>query len=515
MRRLLVPLLLATLPCLAARRPGTIAIPMRDGAALAADLYRAAGDAPAPAVVIHTPYNKNGFRVVFARDQPDDALLASDAYAFVVVDWRGRHASRAAGAMGRLGEDGYDLVEWVGAQPWCDGKVGMWGASALAQAQYRTAEQRPPHLACGVPLVPRGSYAYESFYPGGVLRLELVDTLDLLGFGMKQRIVEHPTEDAFWRTAARVSWRPDQIAAPLLLIGGWYDINLTATLSDFADLRRRGDPVARDGHRLLIGPWSHSAVDRREQGELEFAAAEGVAGRAALAWCDRWLRGIEQTDRPPIEYYQMGEEAWHGADRWPTPGDEQVWYLQADRTLTPEPPGFDGGTVDWSYDPADPAPTLGGQVLRPGVPVGPRDQNALLERRDVVAFTTPPLGEATALRGPMRVDLAATVEQSETTLAARLCHVDAGGRSILISDGIRRVSHRHGSAQPAPLVIGEVAEVTVDLSDTAYTVPAGDRLRLVLSVANAPRFEPPAAPDRVQIWCDERHASALRVTVAR
>lgn len=493
MRPCLAAALLVALAARAAPRPTGVSIPLRDGARLAADLYHRDDGRRRPLVILQTPYNKTGLRPALTAAEPRGALFASDQYDFLVVDWRGRHASADAGGDGprRLGLDGYDVIEWAAAQPWCGGKIGTWGPSALGQVQYRSAEQRPPHLAACVPLVACGAYRYDRVYPGGVLRRELVDTFDLLGFALRSPLEQHPEPDGFWRLAA-AGWRPERIAAPMLLIAGWYDINLPDSLHDFTTLRARGDPAARADHRLLIGPWSHSRIDALEQGELAFPEAEGAAGRAALAWFDRWLRGLPAADTPPIEYLQMLDNQWQQAAAWPRDDlREATFHLAANGALTAEPGPAPNAL--WPYDPTDPCPTLGGAVLNPRLRAGPCDLTPLLARADVATFTSAPLAADLRLCGPAQVTLEASIDPPPSTLTARLAHLNHRGQTLLITDSAARV--------PA------TGEVTIALPDTAYTIPAGHRLRLVLSTANSPRFDPPGQACRVAI-------RAGRVTVA-
>src|SRR5215468_7719311 len=127
----------------------TTTIPMRDGKALAADVYRPRGGDRRPAILIQTPYNKSLMRPWWAGVGPygKDSLFTDTRYAFVVTDRRGRHGSQpalAAGAQPQLGQDGFDTIAWITKQDWSNGKVATWGASALAQGQYETARENPP-----------------------------------------------------------------------------------------------------------------------------------------------------------------------------------------------------------------------------------------------------------------------------------------------------------------------------------------------------------------------------------
>jgi putative CocE/NonD family hydrolase len=141
-------------------------IPMREGQSLAADLYYVLPLTRKPTILIQTPYNKLLLR---------NATLPFDLadYYVVIVDWRGFFGSTAAASAGYdLGLDGYDCVEWIAAQSWSDGKVGMYGGSALGAIQFMTARYRPPHLVCAMPTITDFKKGYTNFYWGGDYRKE-------------------------------------------------------------------------------------------------------------------------------------------------------------------------------------------------------------------------------------------------------------------------------------------------------------------------------------------------------
>ena len=153
-----------------------IAIPTRDGKTLAADLYTSDTTVKRPTILIQTPYNKLYYRLATViPPEAGGSLFPLDTlhYNYVTVDWRGFYGSKSAAVPNYdRGLDGYDAVEWIASQPWSDGKVGTWGASALGQIQFLTAKHRPPHLVCSVPLVKDFKTKYTDFYYGGVYRKE-------------------------------------------------------------------------------------------------------------------------------------------------------------------------------------------------------------------------------------------------------------------------------------------------------------------------------------------------------
>ncbi|NNJ54983.1 MAG: CocE/NonD family hydrolase, partial [Bacteroidia bacterium] len=161
--------LLITTATSAQLSPDSRDIPMRDGKYLAADFYSNDSTVQKPTILIMTPYGKFFYTIIgLPFDIGYD--FSKSNYNFVIVDWRGRFASSGAFAIDSdNGEDGYDVVEWIAAQSWSDGKIGTWGPSALGGVQFDLAKEKPPHLTCCVPEVAAPIYEYSHYHPGGVL----------------------------------------------------------------------------------------------------------------------------------------------------------------------------------------------------------------------------------------------------------------------------------------------------------------------------------------------------------
>lgn len=483
-----------------------VRIPMRDGAVLAANVARPRAPGRYPAIVVQTPYDKNRLgREVGDLPGAGEAGRGSlkawarmdrEHYAYVIVDWRGFFGSRAAGAgrrPGQRGEDGFDVVEWVATQPWCDGRVGTWGGSALGKAQLDTAAEQPPHLVCAVPLIAFMGTSYESFFEGGV-RLEAhTRALDALGFGVGGFVDQNPLPGApAWRLARRFTYRPERIAVPCLFISGWWDHYPREVIETFEDVRARGGPEARAHSRLVLGPWSHTAVDVAEQGDLAFPAAEGYSTTLTLRFFDRFLRGV--TDGwdavPRVHVFQTREERWvtgeRPADLWGTP---TAFALRPDGRLTHEPPTEAAAAAarTYRYDPRTPLPTIGGRNMLP-LTHGPKDITALGARTDLVAFATAPLAEPLALRGAAELTLTVACDRPDVDLVLLLGDTFPDGRTYLVGEAIQRASLR-GGREAQPLRPGEAVPVTLRLPPHAWTFDPGHRLACWITSGSWPRYE--------------------------
>ena len=264
-----------------------LSVPMRDGVVLRADVYRSDNGRPGPALVLRTPYDRSVALIPSSGIEPESAVAAG--FALVCQDVRGMHESDGEFyTFVHEGPDGYDSVEWVAAQPWCDGSVGMVGRSYAATCQWLAASERPPHLKGICPVVTGSDFYRGWVYQGGAFQLglnlfwtsmmsdrrgatkagDLFDHLPLRTVQLPDPKwgrfyfdwLDHPTDDEYWARLS-VNRRYGQIEVPALNVGGWFDIFLGGTLENFSRMRREGgSEAARAGQRLLVGPWAHGST---------------------------------------------------------------------------------------------------------------------------------------------------------------------------------------------------------------------------------------------------------------
>src|SRR5947209_10656943 len=240
-----------------APRATTYKVAMRDGVRLATDVYLPGdGTGKYPVVVARTPYDKGRGGSALA------ANAAKRGYAFVIQDLRGRFRSGGHHAIifgnDGLGEhqDGRDTLEWVARQPWCDGKIGSWGASALGITQNMAAPVAPDELKGQFVSVAFSDYYSQAAYQGGAFRTQLLQRW-LRANGMIDKNLEtfvaHPRYDDFWKKL-NFETHADKVRAPAVYHGGWYDIFLQGTLNAFTAVHHRGGEGAKGKCRLVIGP---------------------------------------------------------------------------------------------------------------------------------------------------------------------------------------------------------------------------------------------------------------------
>lgn len=478
-----------------------MSVTARDGKSLAVDVYATDTVVAKPVILIQTPYNKNFYRLsVNIPEVAGGAPFPYDSanYNYVVADWRGFYGSKDASVNGYdRGLDGYDIVEWIARQRWCNGKVGTWGPSALGAIQFMTARHRPPHLVCAVPLVKDFKTKYTDSYYGGVFRKEHVESLEALGLSQTQLVLSHPTNDLTWQVVERNSDYPDSFNVPMLFIGGWFDHYPDDILRAFDDVQRRSAPEVRGRHKLVIGPWMHGGVGKSEQGVLTFAGVEGYSDSIALRFFDHYLRS--QANGYPsdaaVRYYQMGNNEWRTASSWydvARAGDTMSLFLRPGRELGTIPTA----SVDsFMFDPRNPSPTYGGSRLAPfnaSAVDGPQDiRDSVESRADALVYSTPPLERDLVVAGGIHVELQVESNRADTDFGVRLCDVYPDGRSVLLTQGIRRARFRNGlrPQDTAPMTPGSVQRVTVELQNIAMTFKAGHRLRIVITGSNYPVYD--------------------------
>ena len=531
-----------------------IPVMLRDGTITYADVCRPDADGPFPGLLQRTPYDKSSG---MSRTGMLDAIRAAmSGYAVVIQDTRGRYSSDGEFyAFADEISDGYDSVEWVASQPWCTGKVGMYGVSYVGATQWLAAKAKPPSLACIAPGFTASDYHEGWTWQGGAFELGFnlswttgaltsdnwenlssrlflpVRQLDLLieardnltsGYDyMPMREapefegglapyyydwLDHPEYDDYWKGICIEESYPE-IAVPAFNTGGWYDIFLGGTITNFAGMRQMGaTDEARQGQRLVVGPWVHTGMPTAVSGEFGFGTRSGAAAQdlqgQVLRFFDYWLKGEDNgvRDERPVKIFVMGENVWRSEEEWPLERASDVSYylhsrgkantLNGDGWLSPDAPGEEVPDV-YVYNPIDPVPTRGGGLCcdQGFVPPGAFDQRLIEARPDVLVYTTPPLENYMEVTGPITVTLYASTSARDTDFTAKLVDVDESGYARNLTDGIIRARYRTRRAPATLIEPGEVYEYKIDLWATSNLFRKGHRIRLEVSSSNFPRFD--------------------------
>lgn len=505
-------------------RDDDVAVPMRDGVELLADVHRPAGAGTYPVLVSASPYPRQiqdlGAPMGFIEAGATDFFVPR-GYVHVIANVRGTGGS--GGTFGCFDaqerRDMYDLVEWAAVQPWSDGNVGMVGISYFAMTQLEAAVERPPHLRAIFPVAATADL-YEATSHHGLLSSGFVTPfLAMIGvtsrYGdtvWRSRIADlarrvlntprlhrkfatmngessvvalraalklhhdpHPWDD-LWRSMAvehplRDAWwderdlRPllSRIDIPVYLGCDWQNVplHLPSTLETFAGLT--GSPDVRMtllGDFGLTWPWESLHVE-------------------ALAWFDHWLKGADTgvVDGPAIRYWMPGADEWRTADSWPPPDPAPLELaLNGDATLD----------VDEVVPAARQYMTLGAGLNR--AKASPTDPPASL------VWTSTPLPEDWDVVGDLELVLHATATAADTAWIATLQDVAPEDTCSDVTAGYLRASLRtvdEATSRPGHPVLPCRSAVAVPIrEETTYRIPlvgtarrfrAGHRIRLVLT----------------------------------
>jgi len=470
-------------------------VPMRDGVKLATNVFLPEGEGPWPMILTRTPYGKDG------RFGNGWQRYTSAGYAYAVQDCRGKFRSEGEyRPFEEDGADGFDTVNWAAAQPWCNGKVGMTGASAMGITATLAAIANPDPLVCAFVVVAPQSFFEEATFIGGVFKEADVGNW-MRNQGAGDQVPERRAGVIVGRREIEndIVRHRHKIDIPIYNLGGWYDIFSVGTVGNFSFLHNHGAPGARGRQKLLVGPFGHG----RLEGDLAYPGGLdlfSVFGAEELRWFDHWLKGKENglAEEPPVKFYMMASarngavsanNGWRTLQNWPPAAADTRYYLHADRGLKPSPPNGAHDPTAYAFDPADPVPTVGGANLT--LPIGPMDQRAIGERPDYLRFQTPPLESEVAIAGPVRLELFVSTDAPDTDVMAKLVDVYPDGYVALVLDAPLRLRYRHGR-EPDKIKMmtpGKVERVEIHLWQTAVTFETGHRIALHVTSSNAPRFE--------------------------
>jgi putative CocE/NonD family hydrolase len=537
-----------------------VAVPMRDGVVLRANVWRPAAGGPFPTLVYRTPYGKDATETWY-----ETHLRAVErGYAVVIQDVRGRYASDGEFfPYVNEGRDGFDSIEWAARQPWSNGSVGTFGLSYPGAVQWLAALEGPPHLEAMVPAMTFSS-PRRFFYSNGVWDLSWLawvhnsiapDTRRRLGLpgpvtgdeaGSEWPLVaeelrsflplaalpdlepaapfytewlRHPPEDPWW-DFAELPGRYDRITAAVLNISGWYDefYGPEGATTNFSGLLASraggGDPRTA----LVIGPWIHgvAAVGSQRTGDLDFGPDAALDyDELILRWMDRYLRGIDTGgDRePPVRIFVMGENRWRDEPAWPPESTKEIRYL------TPSvEPGFNGG-LSRTPPPALSEPSAfhsdpAAPTRDPYEVFGPHDYSGLGASAGVLVFETEPFTDDTEISGAITAEIFLSCDRPDADLWVKVLDVGPDGTAFnLMSPGsdVQRASLRDPSRGRELLEPGEIYALTFDRLLTSQVFFAGHRLRILVTGSFFPHFSRNLHTGESEAFSSEMAMAEIRI----
>ena len=478
--------------------PTTVNIPMRDGKTLAADVYLPNNTDTFPVIFVQTPYNKNTYHQTGLPLGVRQNLSTSN-YAFVIMDWRGFYGSADAFTLTvNKGEDGYDAIEWITNQTWCNGKIGTWGPSALSNVQFETAYEQHPNHVCAVPEVTMPQTRYDKYYPGGVLEVASLQTLSVLfGNNTFNTVVEKPYYNNLWSYVENSTLDLPNVAIPMLIVGGWYDHNIDFDIKLLQMMQSQTATAVRNKHKMLIGPWVHGGVGlayvgSEIQGELNYPLAAGENHNYENQFFDYYLRGVQNNweANAVFKYYQMGEDVWKTTSTFENDSDTLVFSTDENFKLVMTSVTGGSSAKSFVYNPEDPSPTIGGKTLHPDLDQGPFNQQAVIDRSDALYFETDTFLSALHITGVIKAKVIIQPGAVDTDVALRLVDVYPDGRKILIDDDIQRLRFRNGYTinDTSFMDVNSTYQVDITFDPIALSLPTGHKLGLIVTGSNYPRY---------------------------
>ncbi len=549
-----------------------VKIPMRDGINLSANLYIPEGLAkPGPCVFSLNPYINQGahFRGVY---------FAPRGVTYASVDSRGRGNSDGEfRPFIQESQDGYDIVEWLAKQPFCNGKVSMWGGSYLGYAQWATAKGRPPHLASIMPIAsgypgldfPQ-RYNIQSAYPLQWLLYTAGNTGQDTMFGdykfwgakyrewhekglafkdldraMKmpspvfQEWAAHPYLDAYWDAYVPSASDYAQLKLPILTVTGSHDGDQPGALTYYRNHMRNASPEERARHYLIIGPWDHAATvaPRRDIGGIKFGPDSLLdMPRLAVDW---WMWTAADGPKPEflknrVAYYVMGAEKWRYADTLEAVTAESMpLYLDSLRnptdvfvagSLNGDGPGK-GKADHYAFDPRQPSSTDADLGSFGGL----TQQRTVFANPNQLIYHSEPFEKPTELSGFFKLSAWIAIDRPDTDFSATIYEIDQDGTSILLTS--ERLRARYRDSLREPKLVNTTKAIRYDFTRFDFVsrqIKKGSRLRLVIGPINSSQSVKnyntggviaedtiaDAQTVKVALYHDRSHPSALYIPLA-
>ncbi len=543
---LALPIILGTVAARAQQGPATeepgidmqwaVKIPARDGVKLNATVFTPHGQKePLPVIFTLTPYIGDSYtdRAVY---------FAKHGYVYALVDVRGRGNSGGQfEPFVNEGKDGYDVVEWLAKQAYCNGKVTMWGGSYAGFDQWTVLKEFPPHLVTIVPAAAAHPgvdfpFQYNIFGPYDMQWLSftsgVTSNANLFGNGafwtakaremymthsafqdfdkvigntstVFQKWMKHPAPDAYYDAMVPSPEQYKRMSVPILTITGHYDGDQPGAFTFYKRHMQYGAADSKAKHYLIIGPWDHAGTrtPKAEVGGLKFGQASVLdLNKLHKEWYDWAMKGGAKPEflKKRVAYYLVGAEEWKYADSLEGISNvAKTLYLGSNGaasdvfrsgTLTEQKSRASAAMDSWTYDPLD---------TRPGSAESEEESNSLTSQRAVlnlfgegVVYHSEPFAEATEIVGFPKLMLWLKMDVPDTDLEADLYEILADGRSVALTSAAMRARYRESLREEKLVVAGKMEEYAFgNFTFFARQIAKGSRLRLMVRSTNSPGAE--------------------------
>lgn len=459
-----------------------VMMPLRDGVKLATDIFIPEEPGPRPVALLRTPYSRFDHRVYTAMEGVPSVT--------VLQNQRGRYGSEGAGTfkpedtMNEV-DDGYDCIEWIAKQRWCNGKVAMWGPSGHGVSPTNALWSNAPHLTLvNTNVTGDNLYLYWTFSNGA--RRQMFTWLGQRNMSITDW--PRPTTMAF---DAKGYWEfvKKQAAKSQVFYrdnAGWFDLFSEAALDHFTLLAPTGKAYVK------VRPSGHGAIGglKFPDATFPYAAVAGVPSVKDI------LTGSPKQEKSVLVYYLMGDikapdapgNRYMWSNVWPVPSTPTSYYARKDGTLALAPPRDKDASLTYAYDPKNPVPSIGGSWAI-GERSGPLDQRPLKDRKDILRFATEPLAAPVGITGKVWVELAFSSDAPDTMFTVKLIDIYPDGYEAVFRESAGLARYWQGLDKPAPLKPGKVYRLMLDCWSTALVFNKGHRIGLHISSSSDPSYE--------------------------
>ncbi|MEQ8909629.1 MAG: CocE/NonD family hydrolase [Vicingaceae bacterium] len=491
---------------------------LEEGIALATNIYLPNSKGQFSCILIRTPYNKQGADI-FAQ------YFQKKGFAVVVQDVRGKYESEGEFIpFIHEYEDGLQTLDWITQQPWSNQSVGMWGSSYLAYSALILAQYQHPALK-SVFALSGWIEGEEINNPGGAFHQMLVipwllfegkqSAQSIAGMDLEELFSHLPLKEATpsmeflskldsEKRNKEQAFNYQRVDIPIMQIGGWFDFATNASLSAYQKIKSSGTQ-----QKLVLGAWYHNQIydENKRIGEYRLPPEGRMNLDQLLAKAAEWFdQTLNQEDgvESGVEYYVLYENAWRQAEAWPPENNiSKEFFLKAD-SLSSRIPDFETSQYEFTYDPNEPTPTLGGANFHFFLnTIGIQEQSKIEQREDVLSFSTSEFDSDQIYAGEVEVELFVSSEGLGTDFTAKLCKLDTAGKVWNLVDGIQRLD--------SSLDLTEPQKVKIKLGNVAFQIKEGEKLKLLISSSNFPKFN--RNPNTGIDPMDAIHLKAVRQTI--
>jgi len=490
-------------------------IPMRDDVKLSTQLlFPKIKQEKYPVVLVRTPYKKE-------RRAEEYNYIIENGYVLVLQDVRGRFGSEGIfEPFVKESKDGYDVIEWIARQPWCDGNIGMIGGSYNGLVQYAAAAEQPPSLRTIIPNVAmvdpyrHGAYANGIFTPGSLIWCAIIEklgtdeeiyakdwgkllnhlptsALDSIIFSREldyyQKWVQHESKDSYWKQGSTLE-KLSAIQIPVFVQSGWFDSQLHSNTLAYEMLTDSGNPNVK----MIIGPWGHTDRESKSfNGEFMGEAADDINLQTQyIRWLDYWLKHKDNgiMDEPLVEIYAINSNTWYNDDSYPFrfTTDKKLYLSSTNKPdlgkngeLTFNRERINEGVDTFIYNPGD-VPVFIEKMFKRGKYDLIREM--LSEREDYLFYKTTGFSQETTIIGPIQARIYAATSAVDTDWFTILVLLDEEDKFIdLISSGLIRAKFRNSFENAELLEEEKIIQYDIDMTHYGLKLQKGEKLGLIVT----------------------------------